>query len=66
MTICAWCGKEFDVTSARRRVGRQYGAGAYDDSFPDGNVCDDCALTEIGGAVAIGEEIMEDMGWDDD
>lgn len=66
MAICAWCGREFDVSTARRRIGRRYGAGSYDDAFPNGDVCDECASSEIGGAMAIGAEIMEDMGWDDD
>lgn len=65
MAICAWCGNEFDVSTARRRVGRRFGAGTYDDGFPNGDVCGDCALSELGGAYAIGAEIMEDMDWDD-
>ena len=65
MAICVWCGKEFDVSTARRRIGRRYGAGVYDDTFPNGDVCDECASSEIGGAIGIGAEIMEDMGWDD-
>ncbi len=65
MAKCSWCGKEFDPSEARRSIGRRYGAGTYDDMFPNGDVCKECAETEVSGVMGIGEELMEDMGWDD-
>lgn len=68
MPICSWCGKEFDLERARRSIGRSYGAGYYDDSFPQGDACPDCARTEINNWIAAGNEIMELNGeeWEDD
>lgn len=68
MAKCVRCGCEFDVSSARRSIGRSYGAGTYDDYYPDGDVCASCAAIEVSTDVATGEELMELMGdsWDDD
>lgn len=68
MAICRCCGCEFDVSYARRRLGKMYGTGCYNDYYPDGDVCDSCAVEEIGADHAAGAEIMELMGtgWDDD
>lgn len=65
--ICSCCGKTFDLTSARRKIGRYYGAGTYNDYYPNGDICTDCAIAEISCDVATGEEIAELMGdsWDD-
>lgn len=60
MKECKYCGKEFDVTYARRLLGRRYGAGAYNDEYPDADVCENCATEYIGGAYATGLEIQ---GW---
>lgn len=68
MAICKYCGAEFDVSTARRSIGRSCGAGLYDEYYPDGDVCQFCAVTEIGGDIAAGDELIELMGtgWDDD
>lgn len=68
MATCRYCGCEFDVSYARRVMGRWYGAGAYNDYYPDGDVCDKCAAEDISADYATGEEIMELMRrpWDDD
>ena len=68
MAKCVRCGCEFDVSSARRSIGRSYGAGTYDDYYPNGDVCVSCATMEVSADVGTGEEIMELMGdsWDDD
>ena len=29
MPICKFCGEEFELSDARRRIGRSYGAGIY-------------------------------------
>ena len=68
MAECVRCGAEFDVSDARRRIGRYYGAGIYNDYYPGGDVCEDCAIDEVGADFATGAEIKELMGssWDDD
>lgn len=68
MTKCVRCGREFDVSYARRSIGRRYGAGLYNDYYPEGNVCEDCATEEISADYNAGAEIIELMGtgWDDD
>ena len=68
MAICVRCGREFDVSRARRIIGRNYGAGLYDEYYPDGDVCENCATEEVSADAATGAEIAELMGdsWDDD
>ena len=68
MAICCRCGCEFDVSEARRIIGRRYGAGVYNEYYPNGDVCEHCALPELGAAWATGEEVINLMGpsWDDD
>lgn len=62
MAKCVECGCEFDVSRARRVVGARYGAGAYNDYYPDGNVCEDCASDVIGADYSTGAEIKSLMG----
>ncbi len=64
MPTCSRCGCEFDLSTARRSIGQRYGAGSYDDSFPDGDVCEDCAADEIGSDMAAGAELMDLMDWE--
>ena len=68
MAICSECGRTFDVSTARRSIGAQFGAGVYNSYYPDGDVCEECALETIGADYATGGEIKELMGssWDDD
>ena len=68
MAICSECGQEFNVSFARRCIGARFGAGVYNNYYPDGDVCEDCASEEIGADYATGEEIKELMGssWYDD
>ena len=68
MAECARCGAEFDVSDARRIIGRRYGAGTYNDYYPDGDVCEDCAIEQVSADYATGAEIKKLMGssWDDD
>lgn len=68
MSECRMCGCEFDVSEARRSIGQMYGAGVYNDYYPNGDVCRDCAIEEISCDYATGAEIMELMGtsWEDD
>ena len=69
MAICSRCGDEFDVSSARRKIGRKYGSGTYDEYYPDEDVCASCAESEISCDYATGEELKELMGtasWEDD
>ena len=58
MAICAACGREFDLSSVRRSCGQKYGAGMYDEYFPDGDICLDCAENVIGPDNAVGEEMQ--------
>lgn len=68
MAICSRCGCSFDLSQARHLMGVRYGAGCYDDYYPDGDVCEDCANSEIGADYAEGAEIIDLMGlgWDPD
>ena len=67
MATCVRCGCEFNVSSARRSIGRRFYAGAYDDNFPDEDVCTDCATEELDGAVSTWNEMRNLPGdWDDD
>lgn len=68
--ICRYCGKEVNLSSARRSIGRKYGAGTYDDCYPEGDVCTYCADYEIGADCETGAEVMElaemcGYDWDD-
>lgn len=67
MAVCKRCGCEFDLTYAKRSIGQQYGAGTYDDYYPEGGVCNRCAGMQISADVGAGEELPELMGsgWDD-
>ena len=68
MAICVKCGREFDVSSARRSIGRIYGAGTYNNYYPDGDVCEYCAIEVISADYNAGIELIRLMGsgWDDD
>lgn len=68
MATCSRCSCEFDVSTARRVIGARFGAGIYNDYYPDGDVCVDCATEEIGADYATGQDIKELMGssWYDD
>lgn len=68
MRICTRCEDEFDLSSAKRSLGRSYYAGVYDDYYPDGDVCKECAIEEISADYATGAETSELMGtsWYDD
>lgn len=68
MPKCIRCKKEFDLSYARRSMGRIYGAGTYNDYYPEGNVCEDCATEEISADCNEGADIIELMGtgWDED
>lgn len=67
MPKCVRCGTEFELGYAKRAIGRRYGSGTYDDYYPEGNVCEDCAIKEVSADYATGAEIIELMGsgWDD-
>lgn len=63
---CSRCGEEFDLACAKRRIGRLYGVGTYEDYYPDANTCDSCAIMEISADVGTGQEDLENSGfWDD-
>lgn len=68
MKKCNICGKKFDPEYARRSIGQMFGAGVYDDYYPEADVCRDCAREMIAGNDAEGAEIIELMGsgWDND
>lgn len=73
MAKCAWCGKEFDISSARRSIGASFGAGMYDESEgsfgSEWPICVSCLYPELSGAIATGEEIEELMyghDWEED
>lgn len=65
---CAQCGREFDLTHARRVIGARYGAGTYDEGYEEGErLCEDCALRDWGEAMATMDSYRKDMGpnWED-
>ena len=68
MTTCICCGREFDVSYARRSLGRRYGAGTYDDYCPEANDCEICLSEEVGADYSAGAQLIELMGtgWDPD
>ncbi len=61
MAICRYCGKEFDPSYAKSVIDGRFGDGLYEE-YCDGDVCDDCAYSEVGAAVATGEELLDYMG----
>lgn len=66
MATCLRCRTTFNLIYAKRRVDHLYGAGIYDDYFPDGDVCDKCAIEELSCDYGTGEEEIGNMGsgWD--
>jgi len=64
MPTCKYCGEEFNLSTARRSIGQRFWAGAYDDCFPDGDVCEDCARQEIDENMSAGADVMELMDWE--
>ncbi|HUM85194.1 MAG TPA: hypothetical protein PLN48_15755 [Lachnospiraceae bacterium] len=68
MAKCVRCGREFDVSYTHRSIGQSYGAGSYNDYYPDGGVCEYCAAEEISADYNAGAELKELMSdsWDDD
>lgn len=68
MEKCIRCGREFNISYARRSIGQNYGAGSYNDYYPDGNVCEYCATEEISADYGTGADTKELMGtgWDND
>ncbi|WP_206538479.1 hypothetical protein [Kandleria vitulina] len=68
MAKCVRCGREFDVTYARRSIGQSYGARSYNDYYPEGDVCEYCATEQMSADYNAGVELNELMGtgWDDD
>lgn len=68
MKKCIRCGIDFDLTRAKRQIDRIYGTAIYNDYFPNGDVCHDCAITQISADYESGVEIIEDMGtgWDNE
>ena len=67
MAVCIKCGCEFDVSFVRKSIGERFGADVYNEYYPEGDVCDNCALEEISTDAATAVEIAELMGdtWDD-
>lgn len=70
MAKCVRCGNEFSLREARRLLSREYGKGIYNEYYPNGDVCEDCALAEIGTDMEAGAEAMElaelsGYEWDD-
>ena len=68
MHFCSRCGCTFNLSDAKRVIGRRFGAGTYDDFYSD-DVCEDCALEELSCAYNVGEDVLNDArscGWDDD
>ena len=65
---CSLCGREFDLSTVKRIIGHEYGAGTYNDYYPDCDVCLFCATEQIGADWATGAELIGLMGtgWDDD
>lgn len=64
MPICDICGDEFDLSTARRSIGRRFGSGTYDDQFPDGDVCEDCANDQLGSYMNEGASIKDCMPYE--
>lgn len=63
MAICSECGKEFNVSSARKMINRNFGKGVYDDYYPSGDICGECAYETVSADYNAGAQVME---WLDD
>ena len=63
MQKCIYCGNDFDPKAVKRRIDKKFGRGNYEDSFPESNVCFDCAYNELYEAQEeyISNLSMEDM-----
>ena len=62
MAKCVYCGKEFDVTHARKVLGRKFGAGTYDEYCPEADQCEDCLWSEVSADYNTGAEVIRLMG----
>jgi len=62
METCERCGTEFDISTARRIIGARYGAGTYNEYYPEGGVCESCAVEQVSADYATGAELKELMG----
>lgn len=67
METCAWCGCEFNLSSAKRSINRKYGSETYEDTCIGKTLCKKCVETEVSGNITIGSEVSElmDDSWDD-
>ena len=62
MPMWEFCGEEFELSGVRGGIGRCCGAGVYNEYYPNGDVCESCAVGEISCDYATGAEIKELMG----
>ena len=62
MAKCSRCGSDFDVEDARTTIDSEFGDGQYDDEFPEGDVCENCASDVFGTYMNAGAEIIDLMG----
>ena len=58
MPVCSYCGNRFNLESTRRYIDRKFGDGAYDDAFPNEDVCGDCARDEIASDIDSGSDSL--------
>ena len=66
METCSECGREYDVSTARRCIGQLYGAGSYNVYVPEGDLCEECAMCLLGTYESAGAEVLELSGWEPD
>lgn len=45
---CEICGKRFYLQNVRSAIGRIFYVNSYDEFFPEGNICIDCAEVKKG------------------
>ena len=46
--VCAKCGEDFYLRDTKNTIGRRFYISTYDEFYPEGNVCQNCATEEIG------------------
>ncbi|MFE9486538.1 hypothetical protein ACFYNF_08890 [Streptomyces sp. NPDC006641] len=59
MDKCGECEKTFDIADARQEYNAEFGEGIdYDDQFPEGGMCGNCAASQTEGFMNHGNAIL--------
>lgn len=58
MPVCSYCGDRFNLRNTRDVIDDEFGDGVYDDAFPDGDACEDCARDQISSDIDSGDDSL--------